>query len=141
MNIPAMMRRTMLLAMGKLGKLEVVAYDASAIVMLACLLLVRSPWGAGVPYVYGVASAVFLAMQYKGRYNGGNIVVRRLQRQQLLGAVCLVLASFAMWMGVNGVWPLRHNEWIVVVTIGAWMELYTAFRLPKEIEKEKNDKK
>lgn len=127
--------------MGKLGKLGVAAYDASAVVMLVCLLLVRSPWGAYVPYVYGVASAVFFAMQYKGRYNGGNIVIRRLQRQQLLGAACLVLASAAMWMGVNSVWPLRHNEWIVVVTIGAWMELYTAFRLPKEIEKEKNDKK
>lgn len=127
--------------MGKLSKPEIVVYDASAVVMLVCLLFVHSPWVKFTPYVYGFASILFFAMQYKGRYVGANVVARRLQRQQLLGSACLALASVAMWMGINGVWPLRHNEWIVIVTIGAWMELYAAFRLPKEIEKEKNDKK
>lgn len=135
------MLRTNLIMMDKLSKLGIILYDASAVLMVVCLLLVQSSWNRYVPYVYGIASLVFFVMQYRSRYRGGNIVVRRLQRQQLLGGVCLVIASAAIWMGVNSVWPLRHNEWIVVVTIGAWMELYTAFRLPKEIEKENYDKK
>lgn len=135
------MLRTNLIMMGKLSKLGIMIYDASAVLMTLCLLLVQSSWNRYVPYVYGVASLVFFVMQYRSRHRGGNIVVRRLQRQQLLGGVFLVIASAAIWMGVNSVWPLRHNEWIVVVTIGAWMELYTAFRLPKEIEKENYDKK
>ncbi len=129
--------------MRKLNKLEIIIYDAGAVIMLLSLMLLSTPLRNIIPYIYGIGAAMFFAMQLKAQSNSSSIVVRRLKRQQALGALLLLLASVTLWTEVNHVWPLRHNEWIVVVTIGAWMELYTAFRIPKELEKEekRNDNK
>ena len=124
--------------MKKLSLPELIVYDAGAVIMLLSLLLLHTLLSAYMPYVYGAGAAMFFAMQLKSQGGGGNFVVRRLKRQQALGALLLLLASVAIWMDVNYVWPLRHNEWIAVVAIGAWMQLYTAFRIPKELEKEEN---
>jgi drug/metabolite transporter (DMT)-like permease len=56
--------------------------------------------------------------------------VRRLRRQQILGAVLLVFAGVLMFV-------TRHNEWVLCLTVAAILELYTAFRIPSELEKEK----
>jgi hypothetical protein len=32
---------------------------------------------------------------------------------------------------------MHHNEWILGLTVAAVLELYTAFRIPQELEKEK----
>lgn len=125
--------------MKQLNKIEVVLYDAGAVIMVLSLLLLHTELRGFLPYIYGVGAALFFVMQLRAQSDGGNVVIRRLRRQQMIGALLLLLAAPALWMEVNMVWPLRHNEWIVVVTIGAWMELYTAFRLPKELEREKND--
>ncbi len=122
--------------MRKLNKLEIFLYDAGAVIMLLSLVLLSTPLRNFIPYIYGTGAALFFAMQLRAQSQSASFVVRRLKRQQALGALLLLLASAALWTEVNQVWPLRHNEWIVVVTIGAWMELYTAFRIPKELEKE-----
>jgi hypothetical protein len=31
----------------------------------------------------------------------------------------------------------KHNEWILCLLVGCLCELYTAFRIPQELEKEK----
>jgi uncharacterized membrane protein YiaA len=64
------------------------------------------------------------------RYEGSSFVLKRLRRQQILGAVVLMLTGVLMV-------TLRHNEWIVSLTVAAVLELYTAFRIPQELEKEK----
>ena len=64
------------------------------------------------------------------RYEGRNLIIIRLRRQQILGAMFLLLTALLMFL-------LDHNEWILSLTIAAILELYTAFRIPKEIEKEK----
>jgi drug/metabolite transporter (DMT)-like permease len=58
------------------------------------------------------------------------LIVRRLRRQQILGAVLLVFAGVLMFV-------TKHNEWVLCLTIAAILELYTAFRIPSELEKEK----
>ena len=58
-----------------------------------------------------------------------NIIIRRLRRQQLLGAMLLVLTGVIMLL-----W--KRNEWIVCLTVAAVLELYTAFRIPQEEAKE-----
>ena len=60
---------------------------------------------------------------------GKNIIIRRLRRQQLLGAMLLVLTGVIMLL-----W--KRNEWIVCLTVAAVLELYTAFRIPQEEAKE-----
>ena len=62
-------------------------------------------------------------------YKGKNIIIRRLRRQQLLGAMLLVLTGVIMLL-----W--KRNEWIVCLTVAAVLELYTAFRIPQEEAKE-----
>lgn len=81
------------------------------------------------PYIYVVGSFMFGAMQMADRYEGGNFVIRRLRRQQVLGALMLMLTGIAMFV-------CKYNEWIVCLLIACLLELYTAFRLPQELEKE-----
>ena len=81
------------------------------------------------PYIYVVGSFMFGAMQMADRYEGNNFVIRRLRRQQVLGALMLMLTGIAMFV-------CKYNEWIVCLLIACLLELYTAFRLPQELEKE-----
>ena len=72
---------------------------------------------------------MFAYVQLVSDYKGKNIIIRRLRRQQLLGAMLLVLTGVIMLL-----W--KRNEWIVCLTVAAVLELYTAFRIPQEEAKE-----
>lgn len=83
------------------------------------------------PYVYTVGALLFGYVQIVGgRYEGANLVIRRLRRLQIFGAVMLVITGVIMFT-----W--HHNEWVIAMTIAAIFELYTAFRIPIELKKEK----
>lgn len=60
---------------------------------------------------------------------GRAIVLKRLRRQQLFGALMLVVSGLLMF-------TTHGNEWIVTLTIAAVLELYTAWRLPAEETKQ-----
>lgn len=75
-------------------------------------------------------------MQMLARYEGTSIVIRRLRRQQIIGALLLLLSGAAMFANIYGITYLRHNEWLAVLAIAAVLELYTAFRIPQELRKE-----
>lgn len=87
-------------------------------------------------YCYTIGAFCFGAMQLYASYEGTNWVIRRLRRQQILGALCLMLVSVAMAMNLFRFGFAQHNEWIVLLTIGCVLEVYTAFRIPSELEKE-----
>ena len=99
-----------------------------AIVLFIGLALqfVKLVWA---PYVYLVGAWLFAYVQLVSDYKGKNIIIRRLRRQQLLGAMLLVLTGVIMLL-----W--KRNEWIVSLTVAAVLELYTAFRIPQEEAKE-----
>lgn len=82
------------------------------------------------PYLYTLGAVLFAYVQLMCRYEGKNLIVRRLRRQQIIGAVLLVFAGVLMFTS-------KRNEWIVCLTIAAVLELYTAWRIPSELEKEK----
>lgn len=82
------------------------------------------------PYIYLLGSSIFAYVQMMSRYEGKNIIIRRLRRQQILGATILVFTGVMMIL-------FKHNEWIVGLTIATLLELYTAFRIPQEEAKEK----
>lgn len=83
------------------------------------------------PYIYMAGALMFGWVQAKTvRYSGKNIVLKRLKRQQLIGAMLLVIAGVMMIL-----W--HHNEWILCLSVAAVLELYTAYRIPYEEEKEK----
>ena len=82
------------------------------------------------PIIYTIGAVLFAYAQVMCRYEGKNLIIRRLRRQQILASVLFVFTGVLMFV-------TKHNEWIVCLTIAAVLELYTAFRIPSELEKEK----
>ena len=80
---------------------------------------------AFAPYLYLIGALMFAFVQISSRYEGDSIVIRRLRRQQILGALLLVVAGFLMIF-------MHHNEWVACLTIAAFIELYTVFRISSE---------
>lgn len=109
-------------------KIQQAIYILGGILLVAGAALYITRW-AWVPYMYITGSFMFAAMQMLDRYTGKNLVLRRLRRQQLLGAIALMLAGVLML-------ACKHNEWILCMLVGCLVELYTAFRIPQEYEKE-----
>ena len=110
-------------------KLQQYVYIIGGILLVigAALYITRWAWA---PYIYIAGSFMFGAMQMLDRYTGTSFVIRRLRRQQLAGAIALMVAGIAMLV-------CKHNEWILCLLVGCLCELYTAFRIPQELEKEK----
>ena len=122
--------------MKTLTNLQNFLYAAGGIVLLAGAvmplfpgLLVAGAW------VFTAGSLLFSSMQMLARYEGSNFTVRRLRRQQLLGAILLLVTAGLLLMKAYGTGPLRGNEWKLTLTIAAVLEVYTAFRLPAALKK------
>ena len=101
-----------------------------ALLVLVGAMLQITRWELS-PYIYTVGAVLFAYVQVMmGRYDGKNLIIRRLRRQQIIGAALLVFAGVLMFTS-------KRNEWIVCLTIAAVLQLYTAYRIPSELEKEK----
>lgn len=101
---------------------------AVALLLGAALQITQLAWA---PYLYLIGAIMFAYVQVMSGYESKNIIIRRLRRQQIIGATLLVVAGVMMIL-----W--KRNEWVVCLTIAAVLEMYTAFRIPQEEEKEKN---
>lgn len=101
-----------------------------SILLLIGAMLQITRWELS-PYLYTIGSILFAYVQVMDGYVGKNLIIRRLRRQQILGAVLLVFTGVLMFV-------TKHNEWILCLTVAAFLELYTAFRIPAELDKEKN---
>lgn len=102
--------------------------------IIGAALFAWMPRVAAATYTVGVL--LFAPIQMLGRYEGRNFIIRRLRRQQLLGAMALICCAPCMLMQAYHFGPARRNEWLVCLAIGCVLELYTAFRIPAELEKE-----
>ena len=101
-----------------------------ALLVLVGAMLQITRWELS-PYIYTVGAVLFAYVQVMmGRYDGKNLIIRRLRRQQIIGAILLVFAGVLMFTS-------KRNEWIVRLTIAAVLQLYTAYRIPSELDKEK----
>ena len=99
---------------------------AVALLLGAALQITQLAWA---PYLYLIGAIMFAYVQVMSGYEGKNIIIRRLRRQQIIGATLLVVAGVMMIL-----W--KRNEWVVCLTIAAVLEMYTAFRIPQEERKE-----
>ena len=114
----------------------VILQQAGAILMVGgAALFLWKPLIATV--LYTVGAVVFCPLQMLQRYDGKNFIIRRLRRQQLLGLIAFLCGACCMIMQVGRFGFARRNEWVVCVTIGCIIELYTVFRIPAELKKEK----
>jgi uncharacterized membrane protein YiaA len=120
--------RKFLLLNNEMKKIQKTLYIIGGILLVVGAALYITQW-TWAPYFYIVGSFMFGAMQMLDRYTGKNLILRRLRRQQLLGAIALMLTGVLML-------TCKHNEWILCMLVGCLVELYTAFRIPQEYEKE-----
>ena len=112
-----------------MNKIYQIIQGVGAVLLLVGAMLQITRWELS-PVIYTIGAVMFAYVQVMSRYEGKNLIVRRLRRQQILGAVLLVFAGVLMFV-------TRHNEWVLCLTVAAILELYTAFRIPSELEKEK----
>lgn len=106
------------------------------------------------PYIYLLGSVMFASAQMSDRYDGDDMILKRLRLQQVLGSILLVITGFLMFSSnyhqqlmfnnsMND--TLRsflltltaRNGWIVTLCIATLFELYSSFRIDarnKELE-------
>ena len=80
-------------------------------------------------YIYSAGAVLFAITQFILRPRHKHRNVRRLVIQQQIGALFLIGAAVLMFTHHN-------NEWIAIMFCGALIELYTAYRIPSEMEKQ-----
>ena len=112
-----------------MSKIYQIVQGVGAVLLLVGAMLQITRWELS-PILYTIGAVMFAYVQVMSRYEGKNLIIRRLRRQQILGAVLLVFAGVLMFV-------TKQNEWVLCLTVAAILELYTAFRIPSELEKEK----
>ena len=104
-------------------------FAVGAVMALAGAILPMTAWRELAPYIYTVGAGCVAFAQINSPIKGNSKRLKRLRIQQIFGALALVLTGAFMLFTHN-------NEWIACLTIAAILELYTAFRIPQEEEKE-----
>lgn len=123
--------------MKELNNIQNLIFRLSAILFVVGLgLHLFMPTAGMIIYVVGILG--FSAMQFLAGYDGDDLVIRRLRRQQLMSCVFFIISAACMFMQDMRFGPieLRRNIWTIFLTVGCVFQLYTAFRLPQEIEKQ-----
>jgi hypothetical protein len=103
-------------------------------------------------WLFLVGSLLFGAMQWQQTYEGKSVVVRRLRRIMLTADALLVVGGLDMLESSYGVarqWFLDnvhngsmtyityiYNKWVVLLLIGAILQVYTTQRISHELDKE-----
>ena len=126
---------------------------AGAVLLLAGAAVYPTDWLYAF-YMYAVGACAFAGMQLWAAYDGDNLVVRRLRRQQIFGAVLLVCTAVcrrvdcAGWMMpgphrpkcsamrfIRSDWDTRKGQ-----RLSQWPQAHSAFRLSwKKKTVRKND--
>lgn len=86
---------------------------------------------------FTLGTLMFVPMQACARYEGRDVVVKRLRRQQLLACCLFLLASACLGMQTFKCGIAQGGEWILPLTIASVLELYTSWRLPHSLQKAK----
>ena len=129
--------------MKQLSKLQTLVFAAGGLLMVigAAMALFRLNW-APVVFIPGVV--MFVSMQMLQRYDGRNVNIRRLRRFVLLSDVLFLLSALLMYAGNGNPFKFDQityvqyigNNWVVALLIGALLQLYTTYRIGKELEKD-----
>ncbi|MCP9611106.1 hypothetical protein [Coprobacter tertius] len=105
-------------------------FNLSALCVLCSAALFITGWFLS-PYVFAVGAAGMAVTRLTRIYNGNNLRLKRLYRMETLSSLLIVAASYFMFR--------KQNEWFLLLTIAAVLQLYTAILIPG-IEKKENEK-
>ena len=83
--------------MKPLSHLQSLAFTLGGLLLLAGALLPMVPTLSHYgPYVFSAGALLFGTLQLVQRYDGRSVTVRRLRRQQMLGALLLMISACLM---------------------------------------------
>ena len=129
--------------MRKLNSFQVAIYLIGALLMVIGAGTSILAWKAA-PYVFAVGAIAFVSMQFLQRYEGANMVIRRLRRIQLFSDVffllsaALMIANTSNFLGLDYFTYIEYvdNKWVITLLIAAILQLYSTHRISHELEKE-----
>ena len=121
--------------MKTLNKIQNFFFITGAFLLLVGASTYITGWNLSF-YLYAVGACAFSFTRFMAGYEGHNLIVRRLRLQQIFGSVMLLVTAVLMAMNTFQFGFARRNEWIVALSVACVFELYTAFRIPAELEKE-----
>lgn len=96
------------------------------------------------PWLFAAGAVAFVSMQVQQRYEGSSLTISRLRRIMLFSDILLLLTAALMFADQGNAFGLEwqtyltyiHNNWVVVLLLAAFMQVYTVFRLDSELRKE-----
>ena len=124
----------------------------SVIFLLGAVLMVIGS-GANVfmqrwaPYVFAMGVIAFVLMQLKQKYEGSNMVIRRLRHILMTSDFFFLLSAVLMFANMNNLFRFGQifyveyimNKWVVALLVAAVLQLYATHRIGSELGKgEKN---
>lgn len=87
--------------------------------------------------VFAVGAIMFCTMQTRAKYEGTDLTVRRLRRQQYISMFFLICTAVLMFMNreVLNAPFFNRDHWKITLAIAAVFQLYSSFRLPAALKK------
>ena len=121
--------------MKELSRTQNVIYAAGAVLILVGAVLWHACGNVAI-YIYCIGSVMFASMQFLQSYQGRNVTLKRLRRQQIIGAFLLMATGVLMIINTMHLGYLYHNEWMGCLAIAAFIGCYTVFRIPYVLKHE-----
>jgi hypothetical protein len=127
--------------MKRLNKWQSALFVAGAVLMVIGAATSLFRWEAA-PWFFGAGALAYTTMQMQQTYEGRNFTVRRLRRIMLFSDFLLLLSAALMfisrWPQLGGLDWLTyvnyvHNNWVVTLLLAAILQLYTTYRIDKEL--------
>jgi phosphatidylglycerophosphate synthase len=103
---------------------------SALLILLSAALYLVIPTVA--PWVMAVSVALFAVRTVASPYPGKSIRGKRLFHFQVFSTVLMIVATYLMFR--------QRNEWALVMLCGAVFTLYAAVMIPRELEREANNK-
>lgn len=133
--------------MKQLTTLQVWIMNVGGLAMLASVILrlfIPTLPALSCALLFLSGSMAFSCMQMLQRYEGSSLTIRRLRSIQVAADLLFIFTGFYRMLPFIGVYHIPflnlttwRNEWLVFLLLGAILELYSAFRLAYELEKER----
>lgn len=105
--------------------------------------------------VFCIGSICFALMQLSQTYEGKNLTIKRLRGLMTIGDICFIFSGLLMIEnvyhlaypyiattidGYNNYIHYVHNNWVILLLIGAVFEIYTTNRIAYELKKSDQSK-
>lgn len=95
------------------------------------LIGIMQPW---FKYVYAIGAILIIIARIIERYHGKNPTLHRLYRIQAISAICYCISAAALFFTMNNF--ISEKDWLVFLTAGAVMQIYSSLRIQNEERKE-----